>query len=220
VPLGEIWAVETGDFDGDGDQDIVVGSHLDPYYGYMDIYENLDYNSGKFAWSQRYMSWGAINDIMVVDMMEDDSGDDDIITALTMGPSYGYVMLWHNSSGTFGAPDTFGNTYEPEVMPLFPDDWTYAEGEALSLALLRVNNDIFPDLAYGTRNSDVYTGNIYVLACYGTLPMYGEQINQTESGEIISIGVADFNKDSRPDIVVGTRSTATQGKLIAYFGRD
>ena len=83
-----------------------------------------------------------------------------------------------------------------------------------------MNNDIFPDLAYGTRNSTVFTGNLYVLPAYGTLPMYGTQINQSDSGEIISIDVADFNKDNRPDIVVGTRSTATQGRLVAYFGRD
>jgi hypothetical protein len=119
-----------------------------------------------------------------------------------------------------GQPDTFGNTYEPEVTPTFPDDWVYAEGEALSLAELRLNNDVFPDIAFGTRNSTVYTGNIYVLPCYGTLPTYGTRINKAESGEIISIDVADFNKDSRPDIVVGTRSTATQGRLVAYFGRE
>jgi type II secretory pathway pseudopilin PulG len=220
VPLGEIWAVESGDIDGDGDEDIVVGSHHSPYSGYIDIYENVDYASGDFKWSQRYMSWGAVNDLKVLDMMEDDAGDEDVVAAITTGENQGYVMQWLNTDGTLGIQDTSGYFFQPEVMPILPDDWVYAEGEALSLATLRVNNDVFPDIAYGTRNSTVYTGNIYVLACYGTLPTYGEQINQTESGEIISIDVADFNKDSRPDIVVGTRSTATQGKLVAYFGRD
>jgi prepilin-type N-terminal cleavage/methylation domain-containing protein len=220
VPLGEIWAVETGDIDGDGDEDIVVGSHNTPYYGYIDIYENLEQNTGKFAWIQRYQAWGAVNDLKVVDMMADDSGYKDIVAALTMSEGYGYVMLWLNEGGTLGVQDTTGYSFEPEVMPVMPDDWVYAEGEALSLAVLHINNDVFPDLAYGTRNSALYTGNIYVLPAYGTLPMYGDKINQTGSGEVVSIDVADFNKDNRPDIVVGTRSTATQGRLVAYFGRD
>lgn len=220
VPLGEIWAVETGDIDGDGDEDIIIGSHDTPYSGYIDIYENLDYESGKFEWVQRYQAWGAVNDLKVLDMMEDDTGDDDIVAALTMGENYGYVMLWLNESGTMGIQDTTGYNFGSEVVATLPDDWVYAEGEALSLASLHINNDVFPDLVYGTRNSTVYTGNIYVLAAYGTLPEHGEQINMTDSGEIISIDVADFNKDARPDIVVGTRSTATQGRLVAYFGRD
>jgi len=220
VPLGEIWAVETGDIDGDGDQDIVVGSHNTAYHGYIDIYTNVDHASGEFKWVQRYQAWGAVNDLKVLDMKEDDSGDDDIVAALTMGASYGYIMLWLNTNGTVGVQDTTGYHFEPEVKPVLPDDWVNAEGEALSLAVLYVNNDIFPDLAYGTRNSTVFTGNLYVLPAYGTLPMHGEQINQSDSGEIISIDVADFNKDNRPDIVVGTRSTATQGRLVAYFGRD
>ena len=46
INLGEIWAVETGDIDGDGDQDIVVGSHTNAYLGYVDIY--LNDGSGQF----------------------------------------------------------------------------------------------------------------------------------------------------------------------------
>jgi len=220
LPLGEIWAVETGDIDGDGDEDIIVGSHETPYLGYIDIYENLDNSSGKFAWVQRYQAWGAVNDLKVLDMLEDDQGDDDIVAALTTGENYGYVMLWLNEGGTMGVQDTTGYSFAPEVIATFPDDWVNAEGEALSLAVLHLNNDIFPDLAYGTRNSSVYTGNIYVLPCYSTLPTYGTKINNGESGEVVSIDVADLDKDHRPDIVVGTRSTATQGRLIAYFGRD
>ena len=152
--------------------------------------------------------------------MADDSGYEDIVVALTTGEGQGYVMLWLNESGTIGVPDTTGYSFGNEVISSLPDDRVYAEGEVLSLAVLYINNDVFPDLAYGTRNSSFYTGNVYVLAAYGTLPAHGTQINQSESGEIVSIDVADFNKDNRPDIVVGTRSTATQGRLVAYFGRD
>ena len=220
VPLGEIWAVETGDIDGDGDQDIVVGSHNTDYFGYIDVYENLDNASGNFAWMQRYMTWGAVNDLKVLDMMEDDAGDDDIVAALTTAANQGCVKLWLNENGTLGIPDTTGFAFDPEVMPMLQDDEVTADGEVLSLAVLNFNNDVFPDLVYGTRNSAVYTGDVYVLPAYGTLPAYGSRVNQAEAGEVVSISVADFNKDNRPDIVVGTRSTATEGRLVAYFGRD
>jgi hypothetical protein len=83
-----------------------------------------------------------------------------------------------------------------------------------------VNNDVFPDVAYGTRSSSLFTGDIYILPGYGTLPPSGQKINQVVSGEVITMDVADFNRDNRPDIVVGTRTSATQGRLVAYFGKE
>lgn len=221
VDLGEIWAVGTGDIDGDGDMDIVVGSHMSDYTGHIDIYRNMAYASGIFAWHSRYISYGAVNDLKVVDMREDDGGDPDIVAAVSSNAGQGYVALWLNDgAGTFGIPDTTGYAFPADVTPMWADDGLFAEGEALSLAILSVNNDVFPDVAYGTRSSVFYTGDIYVLPAYGTLPVSGTKINTTESGEIITMDVADFNKDNRPDIVVGTRSSATQGKLVAFFGRE
>ncbi|MCD6379723.1 VCBS repeat-containing protein [bacterium] len=219
-PLGEIWAIDTGDIDGDGDMDIVIGSHTSSYTGYIDVYINIGYASGNFAWTSRYISFGAVNDLKVLDMMEDSNGDPDIVVAVNTKANEGEILLWLNDGGTFGVPDTTGYIFPPDVTANMPDDYVITDGEALSLAILNVNNDVFPDIAYGTRSSSLYTGDVYVLPTYGTLPMNGTKINQTASGEIISIDVADFNKDSRPDIVVGTRSSATQGRLVAYFGRE
>lgn len=221
VDLGAIWAVEAADIDGDGDQDIVVGSHTGAYAGYVDIYENVGYATGDLVWHSRYRSFGGVNDLRTVDMMEDDGGDPDIIAAVSSGANIGVVVLWlNNGTGTFGVPDTTGFAFGPNDMPRWPDDGVNAYGEALSMAIVSVNNDVFPDVAYGTRSSEFYTGDIYILPAYGTLPSSGIKINSTESGEIITMDVADFNKDNRPDIVVGTRSSATQGKLVAYFGRE
>ncbi len=221
VDLGAVWAVETGDIDGDGDQDIIVGSHTSGYTGYIDIYINTGYASSQFAWHSRYISFGAVNDLKVVDMMEDDGDDPDILAAVSSGAGAGYVELWlNNGSGTYGIPDTTGYSFGSDITPMWPDDGLYADGEALSLAVLSINNDIFPDVAYGTRSSVFYTGDIYILPAFGTLPTNGIKINTTDSGEIITMDVADFNKDNRPDIVVGTRSSATQGKLVAFFGRE
>ncbi|MFO7915002.1 MAG: SdrD B-like domain-containing protein [Candidatus Krumholzibacteriales bacterium] len=220
IPLSPIWAVEVLDVDGDGDLDIVVGSHVTDYEGYIDIYLNKDYATGNFYWYARYKPFGAVNDLVATDMHEDDLGDHDFIAGVTYADNQGRVMLYNNTAGVFGVPDTLGHVFTPETTPRLPDDYLYGPGEVLSLGILRVNNDIYPDVVYGTRSSSLYTGNIYVLPAYGTLPPSGTKINKTEAGEIISIDVADFNKDGRPDIVVGTRSSATQGKLVAYFGRE
>jgi hypothetical protein len=151
--------------------------------------------------------------------MEDDAKDPDLLVGTSRGLGYGYVMLYLNTAGTFGVPDTSGYYFGDFTQSRWPDDYVEAEGEVLSLGTLRLNNDIFPDVTYGTRSSSLYTGDIFVLPAYSTLPVAGTKINTSSPGEIISIGVADFNKDGRPDIVVGTRSSATQGRLIAYFGR-
>ncbi len=218
INLGEIWAVETGDVNGDGSEDIVIGSHGNAFAGHVDVY--LNDGSGTVSWHARYRAPYAVNDLKIVDMMEDDAGDPDIVAAVASGPTTGAVLLWLNEAGVFGQPDTTGFAFGAEETPRWPDDWVDAQGAALCLSILHLNRDIFPDIAYGTRNSVLYEGNIYVLASYGTLPDGGQKINQAYSGEIITMDVADFNKDNRPDLVVGTRTSATQGKLVAYFGRD
>ena len=216
--LGAVWGVETGDIDGDGDPDVIVGSKTNYYQGYIDIYKNN--GAGHLQWYARYLSSGAVNDIKVVDMKEDDNNDPDIIAGTSTGDNSGLVLLWLNEGGVFGVPDTTGYVFEEGVTERWPSDYVVGNGEVLSLGILRVNNDIFPDIAYGTRSSSLYTGDIYILPAYGTLPISGRKINQTSSGEIITMDVADFNKDGRADIVVGTRASATQGKLIVYFGRE
>jgi type II secretory pathway pseudopilin PulG/uncharacterized protein (DUF2141 family) len=220
INLGQIWAVETGDVDRDGDQDIIVGSHITDYSGYIDIYLNTGYASATFAWYARYRSWGAVNDLVVLDIDEDDGQDPDILTATSTGDNVGLIMLWLNASGVFGLPDTTAMiAYGPDEMQRLPDDYVNAGGEALSLGIIYLNNDVFPDVAYGTRSSSLFTGDIYTLATYGTLPTHGDKINVTQLGEIVTLDIADFNKDGKPDIVVGTRSSATQGRLVAYFGK-
>ncbi len=215
ISLGEIWAIESADFDGDGDQDIVIGSHTNTYLGYLDVY--LNDGSGTFAWHSRYSVPYAVNDIKAVDMMEDDAGDVDIVAAVSSGALTGQVMLWLNDSCLFGQADTTGYSFGHDETPHLPSDYVDAQGAALCLAILNFNNDGFPDIAFGTRATLLYQGNLYVLPSYGLLPNNGEKINAALMGEIITMAVTDLNKDNSIDIVLGTRNSATEGKLIAYF---
>jgi hypothetical protein len=221
VPLGEIWAVETGDIDGDGDPDIIVGSRTSDYTGFLDIYINNKRSSGDFRWRSRYMTWGAVNDIKVLDMMEDDGRDRDILAAIATAPNTGGVFLWHNNGGVFGKIDTTGAMmFGQEVMSSYPTAVYNAQGEALSIETAFINRDIFPDVIVGNKKSAFYTGDIYLLKTFGMLPTQGIQMNSNLSGEVITIDAADFNKDNKMDVVVGTRSSSTQGKLIIYFNDE
>lgn len=223
VLLGEIWAVDTGDIDGDGDQDLLVGSHVSEYMGYLDVYRNGGNGLGEgvlglYKWDSRYGAFGAVNDVKLIDMAEDDQADPDIIAAISRGPASGMVLLYLNDDGDrFGLPDTSGSYYGPLVSPRKPNDLFYPYAECISVDAAMINRDVFPDLLVGTRSSEFYTGDLFLLKTFGLLPSYGIQLNETSAGEVNTIDLADFNKDSRIDIVVGTRTSITQGKLIIYF---
>jgi type II secretory pathway pseudopilin PulG len=219
--LGGVWAVGTGDIDGDGDQDVVVGSRYSIDVGRIDIYLNDEYASGDLIWHSRYLTSGGVNDLVIVDMKEDDGGDDDILVGVSTKSNVGELMLFLNEEGVFGLPDTIGMASFPEdVTPRLPDDVVVGIGEVLSLIVFDMNNDVFPDVAVGTRTSSLYTGQLIVYPAYGTLPSSGSVISHLGSGEIVTLDTADLNKDGLPDIVVGTRISSIQGSLVAYFGRD
>jgi hypothetical protein len=81
-----------------------------------------------------------------------------------------------------------------------------------------VNADIFPEIFFGTRKSAVYTGDVYVMETFGMLPSSGRLLNTSSTiGEVVTLALNDFNLDNLLDLVVGTRSSSTQGKLIIYF---
>lgn len=221
VPLGEVWAVEAGDVDGDGDNDIVVGSKTSDYTGIMDVYLNVGLSSDNFRWRSRYMTWGVVNDLKMLDMMEDDGRDPDILAAVATAPNTGGVFLWHNNGGVFGNIDTTeALKYGVDVMPAYPHDVFNALGEGLSIETAHINRDIFPDVIVGNRKSAFYTGDLYLLKTFGMLPTDGILMNSNLSGEVITIDAADFNKDNKTDVVVGTRTSSTQGKLIIYFNDE
>ena len=104
--------------------------------------------------------------------------------------------------------------------PIAIGDQVEIDGVVQAIEVLRINNDVYPDVAIGTKSSDFYTGDIFVLPAYGTLPSAGIKINLDSHGEVVTMDIADFNRDNKPDIVFGTRTSATEGSLVVYFGRE
>jgi hypothetical protein len=80
-----------------------------------------------------------------------------------------------------------------------------------------VNNDVFPEVFMGTRSSAFFAGDIYLLVTFGLLPSEGRKLNGVSIGEVVAMKLADFNQDNWTDIVVGTRTSSSQGKLFVYF---
>ncbi|MFH1755837.1 MAG: hypothetical protein ABIA59_09060, partial [Candidatus Latescibacterota bacterium] len=192
------------------------------YWGYVEIFLNGSDGGGKgaagnFFWNARYLAIGSVNDLEVVDMMEDDQGDPDIIAAHSMSPNTGCVLLWHNTGGSFGILDTLGGYWGPDITASLPNDIFYPNGECISIDVAHINRDIFPDVLVGTRTSSSYTGNLLLLKTYGVFPTHGIQLNESTVGEVNTIDMADFNKDNKNDIVIGTRTSLSQGKLVIYF---
>jgi hypothetical protein len=103
---------------------------------------------------------------------------------------------------------------------LFPNDTADPDGSPLSLTALRIDNDVFPDLAVGTRNGSSYTGAVVTYRAFGFLPLNGTVISSSGSGEVVTITSDDFNKDGAPDIAVGTRVSSTAGKVVIYFNEQ
>jgi type II secretory pathway pseudopilin PulG len=214
--LGEAWGVDAADLNADGLVDVAVGTHTADYQGYIDVYFNE--GNGSLAWHARYATFGAVNDLKLINMMEDDGNDLDIVAGTSSAASDGRIAVWFNTDGSFGRADTTAYAFPDGVTHAWPNDYVAPGAEVLSIAAARVNADIFPEIFFGTRKSAVYTGDVYVMETFGMLPSSGRLLNTSSTiGEVVTLALNDFNLDNLLDLVVGTRSSSTQGKLIIYF---
>jgi hypothetical protein len=98
------------------------------------------------------------------------------------------------------------------------DDWIDAGGEVLSLGTALLDPDVFPDVIAGLRTT-TYAGALHVYKGTGFLPSSGTAWSHSGSGEVVTLAVDDFNIDGRPDVAVGTRTAASTGALVVYFGQ-
>ncbi len=214
ISFAEVVSLAKGDFNGDGIDDLAVGARLNSSSSYVVLLMNdprMPLGQAFHMYSD-FPVYGAITDLEVVDMMEDDQNDLDIILTTQQTETTGLIEVWHNdSTNNFGYTD--GGT-------LVPNDTADPGGAPLSLVAIRVDNDIFPDLIVGTRNSSTFNGAVVLYRAFGFLPLNGFEISSLGSGEVVTITSSDFNKDGAPDIAVGTRVSSTAGKVVIYFNEQ
>jgi len=224
--LGEVVTLAAHDFSGDGVDDIVVGcrasssvSHVYLLVHGAAFQDSLQGGGGAiivpielqyYTAVDRLTISGSISDVLALDMKEDGNNDTDIVVATSTSSTAGNVQVWHNRGGyRFGL-----GTGGPSVSP---DDQVNPGGAPLTLSAAKVDNDVFPDLFVGTRTGTAYTGAVVLYRAYGFLPEKGTVISSSSVGEIVTMVSADFNKDSAPDLAVGSRTSVSTGKVVVFF---
>jgi len=215
--LGNVSAIAFGDLNGDGTNDLVLGSNQGDYWGHVDIF--LNDGSGKFTWKKRLLSKAGVNDLVVTEMHNDADLLPDILVGISDAGNVGGVQVWYNKNGVFGVDDPSGFVYDSDTDKKIPDDYFDAGGEVLTVSAARLDGDIFPEILVGTRSSIFYTGDLMLVRMINGDTKV-ENIKVNIAGEVVTIDFADFNKDSNTDIVVTTRTSATAGKLAIYFLDD
>jgi prepilin-type N-terminal cleavage/methylation domain-containing protein len=208
--LGEPMSIAAGQLDGSGGMDLAVATMTSSYAGRLEILFQTG-SSGLFLPSRTYTMSGQANAVALVNMLEDSNNDVDVLVGTSTGANMGEIELWLNDgSGNFGDFDAVDSSW-------VRSDSTVAAGEVLSLASALVNPDVYPDVCTGTKTSSAYQGSLQVYLGFGFLPSSGTEWSGSEIGEVTTLDTSDFNKDGKTDIVVGTRTSSTSGKLVVYF---
>jgi len=189
---------------------VILGTVSGVNTGKVQIFRDRGSPNGKLAYFDGIDAAGEVNAVVVVDMLEDTNGDLDILVGTKTGEGTGMVELWHgNGDGTFGVLNEFGENE--------PSDTLHLNGELLCMGVDRFDADIYPDLAIGIKHAGTYSGRLIVYQCYGYLPSTGNAWVSPNIGEAITLTINDFNKDYRPDIAVGTRTSLSQGHVVVFF---
>jgi hypothetical protein len=212
--LGAVSDIDVGDMDRDGDLDIVVASNTGPYWGHIDIFNNV--SSGYyFEWSQRYLAKAEVTKVDAVEMY-DKYGGTDMIVGVKEAPAAGGMHVWLNHNGKFGRADTTGYNFDPETVPNQPDEYLDAGGEGLVVTSAFLDGDIYADIVIGTRSSLFFTGDLFLIRRTSKTTSV-ENIKVNIAGEVVAVDFADFNRDGLVDVVTTTRTSDTSGKLAVYF---
>jgi len=216
--LGIVSGIAPGDIDNDGDTDLVIASNNGNRWGHVDIFKGD--GTGDFVWDKRLLAKAGVNDVAVVDLYNDGLSLPDILVAVSEAQNVGGVQIWYNKSGVYGVADNTGYTFAADEEAKVPDNYYSTSGEALAVSTADLDLDIFPDVIIGTRSSSFYTGALLVVQAAGTANEKVTNVKVNVAGEVVTIELGDMNKDSYPDLVVTTRTSASAGKLAIYFLND
>ena len=93
----------------------------------------------------------------------------------------------------------------------------YTNGAPISLIVMHLDNDVFPDIVVGTRRNTGYEGTVEYALGFGHLLSETLPITDASIGAVLTMTNADFNMDGVQDLAVGTQNSNTTGKVLVFY---
>jgi large repetitive protein len=190
-------AIESGDFDGDGDKDLVTANQASET---VSVFKNN--GDGSFA-SARNFAAGDTGSGQDVDRSDLDGDEDEdlVVPDEDLGDDVGGVsVLMNDGNGTFGAPREY-TTFQNSADAVLAKDLDGDGDRDLAAADLRRNVvDVYKNGGDGT------------FALRGSYPVYGEGVNTREGANALT--EADFDSDGDTDIATANWGTDNVSVLV------
>jgi prepilin-type N-terminal cleavage/methylation domain-containing protein len=214
--LGEVTAMALADLDGDGNKDLVVGTHTGSYSGQLLVFKHVsDVDGTRFVyqWGQD-LGGEAVTTLTCFDVNGD--GLQDIVVGVQTGLSTGRVQQWNNYFD--GVTWKFAKDYENNA-PGIPQTMVSAD----------FGGSAKVDLAMGYRaDMNNYLGGVRVYFCetdrvptVGSDPSGGSVTNMVPAATTGNYNYGVYPvKAAGPyltDLATGVKITSSTGALVVYI---
>lgn len=210
TPLNTVTAARAADINKDGRTDLVLASIDGAYVSRVHVYENTGLGLFfDFIPVQNFRIDGIVNKMVLGDQVEDDQKDVDVLCAVQTGDVVGYVEVWHQGpDGYFGLVDESRR---------IANDRMYTNGAPVSMLVMHLDNDVFPDILVGTRRNTGYEGTVEYALGFGHLLSESVPLTDFSIGAVLTMTNSDFNMDGVQDLAVGTQNSSTRGKVLVFY---
>jgi len=187
-----------GDYDGDGDQDMVVG---DSDLGELKYLENMDNGSGIASFPTITNNWQGIDMNQRSTPFAFDLNKDGLLD-LIVGQRNGYIHYYENQ-GTTGAP----NLVQANSSLGFMDARSPSMGFPIGFGAVAITEESGNLYVYlGTEEGVIRKYFVDPDSLYaGSFPMLDGDFGMIREGERTKVAIADINSDGAADYLIGNK---------------
>ncbi len=186
-----------GDFDGDGDQDMVVGEE----FGSLRYLENMDNGNGVASFSAVTLNWQSINVGQRCAPIAIDLNQDGLLD-LVIGERNGFVNYYENR-GTSTAPNLVEVNDSLGLMDARSIPFGYYSGQS-AVAFETELGDLYAFL--GTAQGVIRKYKVDLDSLYsGSFTLVDPDFGRIREGEHAKIAIADLNSDGTNEYLIGNK---------------